>query len=459
MPQFGLQFTGSGPSVMSQALPQPTPNPMGMALAQMQPFLRDFMRQKMMQGQMQEAGSIFSKVLGGSTPMATSPDGPMGATAAATGAPDYGAMAGQLLQSGNPFAMNMGMNIQQQLMGRALKEPDKPILQKVPDAQGNEVLMALDPRTYEPLRQIGGTSRPSAPTGMRYGPDGTLEAIPGYVSMRQEIAAAGRPSVSIENKQETEEAKAVGKFYGEAFADIQKGAASARQQNAQLGQLSNLLEGVQTGKLTPAVMQGKQIAKSLGIDLASIGVTDDVAPMEAAQAIANQFALTLRNPSGGAGMPGAMSDKDREFLVSMVPGITQTPEGRKLLTEAWKKVNNRNIEVAKLAAQYRNQSGRFDSGFDQVLSEYAAKNPLFSDGDFDRLAGAVQNAPAQPMPGQPVDYRRQLQEGAPAAPQGQQPTGKFDSLGVQEMLQLMESGKVNPADIPAINKRLDALGY
>lgn len=158
-------------------------------------------------------------------------------------------------------------------------------------------------------------------------------------------------------------------------------------------------------------------------------------------------------------MPGALSDKDREFLVSMVPGISQTPEGRKLLTEAWKKVNNRNIEVARLAAQYRGQKGRFDSGFDQVLSEYAAKNPLFSDGDFDRLAGAVQNAPAQPMSGQPVDYRRQLQEGAPAAPQGQQPTGKFDSMGVQEMLQLMESGKVNPADIPAINKRLDALGY
>ena len=47
-----------------------------------------------------------------------------------------------------------------------------------------------------------------------------------------------------------------------------------------------------------------------------------------------EFALELRNPSGGAGMPGAMSDADRNFLASIPPSLANTKEGRALIANS-----------------------------------------------------------------------------------------------------------------------------
>jgi hypothetical protein len=152
-----------------------------------------------------------------------------------------------------------------------------------------------------------------------------------------------------------------------------KGDGIATSKITRLSRLENLLDqSGKTGKLTPNTMELKAAAESLGFKV------DPKLPFQqAAQALSNELALELRNPAGGAGMPGAMSDSDRQFLTNMVPNLAKTPEGNKILLETHKKVAQREKDVAKLAREYKRKTGKFDEGFYEVLNEFSAKNPLF----------------------------------------------------------------------------------
>lgn len=192
---------------------------------------------------------------------------------------------------------------------------------------------------------------------------------------------AGAPIVNVNNAQESAFAKNFGKILADEYMSTQKAGQESINQTAKYQRLNQLLEGVQTGRFTGTAKEVKKAAKGIGINIEALGIPDDVSQLEAAEALSNQMALELRNPAGGAGMPGAMSDADRQYLQRMVPGIANTPEGRALMVETAQKLAKRNAEVAQLARNYRLKTGRFDDGFYNVLAEYSAQNPLFSDGN------------------------------------------------------------------------------
>ncbi|MDE2441944.1 MAG: hypothetical protein KGP14_13050, partial [Betaproteobacteria bacterium] len=98
---------------------------------------------------------------------------------------------------------------------------------------------------------------------------------------------------------------------------------------------------------------------------------------QAFQALSGEIALSLRNPSGGAGMPGALSDKDLTFLQSMTPDLGKTTEGNKLIIDTARKLATRDQEVAKMARDYRKKNGQFDEGFFDQLAAYSDKHPLY----------------------------------------------------------------------------------
>lgn len=199
---------------------------------------------------------------------------------------------------------------------------------------------------------------------------------PAYQQFQMAKAKAGASRVNVETRQETEFGKALGKQQGETYADLMKSDAMASSNLNKLSRLESLLQSSgNTGKLTPAVVELKAAAESLGFKV------DPRLPFQqAAQALSNEIALGLRNPAGGAGMPGALSDRDREFLQNMVPNLAKTPEGNRMLIQTMKKLAQREKEIAKLAREYRKKTGRFDEGFYDALAEYSAKNPLFDSG-------------------------------------------------------------------------------
>lgn len=204
------------------------------------------------------------------------------------------------------------------------------------------------------------------------GADGRIVPNAPLIGAKQSIAKAGASNVNVSTKQETEEAKTVGKGFGEQYVDLQKADQAASGKIARMDRLSSLLDGVNTGKLTPAGTEISALAKSMGFN-----IDDKLGNKQAADALSNEIALQMRNPSGGAGMPGALSDKDREFLVAMTPGIGKDQSSNKLMIETVKKLAQREKDVARLARDYRQKNGQLNEGFYNELSKFSDANPLF----------------------------------------------------------------------------------
>lgn len=181
-----------------------------------------------------------------------------------------------------------------------------------------------------------------------------------------------KPLVSVGIGEEKAEAKKVGEGMGEMYVELQKTGAAAPMKLGKLDRMEQLAEGVNTGKLQPAITQVAAVAESLGFKIdAKLG------PKQALEALTNEMALELRNPAGGAGMPGAMSDSDREFLMTLPPGLSKTREGNRLIIQTARAVAKRDQEVAKLARAYRKKNGSLDEGFYDELADFSAANPLF----------------------------------------------------------------------------------
>lgn len=191
------------------------------------------------------------------------------------------------------------------------------------------------------------------------------------------VSNAGKNQTTINMPpQEKAYDAAAGKGFWELNENIIKGAGSARTTQANIDRLDQLLQdpGVYQGFAGDKVLQAKKMAKSLGIDVGDVG------DAEAAQAISNQLALQARNPAGGAGMPGAMSDSDRVYLSQMQPGLEKTPEGNRLIIDVSRKLAQRALDVDNLRRDYIKKNGRLNEGFYAALSDYADKNPLFPGG-------------------------------------------------------------------------------
>lgn len=198
-----------------------------------------------------------------------------------------------------------------------------------------------------------------------------------YEAKKKKLTAPTAPLVTVDNRQDNEFNKAVGKEFGDQYAGLMRSDMNAPASIAKYQRLGSLLSQVGTGKFKGTTVELKAAAKGMGMDLGALGVADDVAPAQAATALANQLALEMRNPSGGAGMPGALSDKDREFLLKMIPSLESDPRAWPKMIEYRVKLAQREQQVARMARDYRKKNGKFDEGFFDHLQEWSNKNPIF----------------------------------------------------------------------------------
>lgn len=173
-------------------------------------------------------------------------------------------------------------------------------------------------------------------------------------------------------QQQGEEAKAVGKYYGDTYTDLQKGWKQDFSRVQKLERATQLIGDIETGKLTKVGLEGQKLFDSLGIP-----ISENAGKLEAAQSIYNQVALEFRTTGEGAGMPGSLSDSDRAFLVEAAGTISNTPEGRRLMLDTAKKLAERKKLVARKAVEYRRKNGQLDEGFELEMMDYADANPLF----------------------------------------------------------------------------------
>lgn len=200
-------------------------------------------------------------------------------------------------------------------------------------------------------------------------------------------------------------------------SDWQTAGVKAQSSIGRLSALQGMLDQITTGQFKGTTTQVKAIAKGAGVDLEAMGIKDDVGVSQAVTALTNLMALENRDPSTGAGMPGAMSDADRAYLQQATVSITKDPAGNKILIAIKKGDLQRQVDTAKYAREYI-KSAEFKTNpaglDDYVAGKIAAKDyydPSVLPQRSEAPAGSIPQPPAgYSMPGAP--------SGAPKPPAG-----------------------------------------
>lgn len=150
----------------------------------------------------------------------------------------------------------------------------------------------------------------------------------------------------------------------------------AKSSLTQLQILAPSLERLPTGPLYPAMVNAGGYLQQFGIDVGQLG--KDLGPAQASQAVLNQLALKLRDPSGGGGMPGAMSDADRQFLVNAIPGLNKIPDGNRVLIDIMMRLEQRKVDEASIVTRMQ-AAGKTSNEIREALSQFGSSRPLAPD--------------------------------------------------------------------------------
>lgn len=216
---------------------------------------------------------------------------------------------------------------------------------------------------------------------------GQYEVNQSAVDIKRQLAREGRSvNQTTVNMPPGEKAYDIeqGKNLAGEFQTMQNVGAAAAQEAQQFQVLGDMLANTYTGAGAQQVQQLKRVATALGFE------TEGLPEAQVAQKISRELALKLRNPESGGGMPGALSDADRNFLESMVPGIQNSAAGNRLMTEYMVRLAQRKADVAGLAREYAaGNGGRLDAGWYTRLAEFAQANPLFNDADLQHSQGVA----------------------------------------------------------------------
>lgn len=201
-------------------------------------------------------------------------------------------------------------------------------------------------------------------------------SAPSYASRESLLAgkvpAGMSPSATSAQAADAGQQAEIAKNYGKIFNDLQNGAMQNPAKIAKFQQIGSLLNGFEGGKFSKTGLEIARAANSAGMKI------DPKLPnKEAAEAMANEVALELRSTGSGGGMPGAMSDADRDFLKNMAPNMAQTDVGRKTIIDARVKVMQRENQVAGMARDYRKKYGKLDDDFFSQLQDWSGRNQIF----------------------------------------------------------------------------------
>ncbi|MCG1042501.1 hypothetical protein KQH60_08065 [Mycetohabitans sp. B8] len=207
-----------------------------------------------------------------------------------------------------------------------------------------------------------------------------------YYVPRSTVATEGQSGALMASRNpadiqyETDTAKAT----AEQAKQIQSAGFNAGIKIDRYQQLGKLLKEAELSK------KGFELAELVNqYGLLPTRLDKNIGNAQAAQAIANQMALELRDPSQGAGMPGALSDSDRQFLMSMVPNLQNTPEGRHQMIGMAVAIQQRQQQIAAMARQWQAKGGRLDRAdkngltFFDYLQDWSSRHPLFGHRDND----------------------------------------------------------------------------
>lgn len=129
---------------------------------------------------------------------------------------------------------------------------------------------------------------------------------------------------------------------------------------------------VYQGKAANYVLEAKKLGMALGMNF------EGVPEAETLRALSNQFALSLRSTAGGEGMPGALSDADRNFLLASVVGLTNTDRGNMAMIKMQRAAETYKMKANDEAVRFIHSKST-NIGLPEHMAKWTAANPMFDD--------------------------------------------------------------------------------
>jgi hypothetical protein len=286
-------------------------------------------------------------------------------------------MAGLPTQFRNPQAVNntvVDLNNPEN-ENRVIPGAPVPGAMPVYDNHGRVKDWTLPPGVQGAIRQSKalesrGSAEGSAPYDLRtvQGPNGPVTApLPYFLGG----PIAGQ---SPGDKQYTE---ATAQAAAGQYKAVQDAGQKANAKIASYQRISDLLAGIDGGRLTPT---GTEMASALN----SVGIKVDpkLGNKQAAQALMNQLVLDANGGSLGVGV----SNADVQFLAKTGPNLAQSADGRQKLVQYAIAREKRAQAVASKARQWQQRFGRIDAPdatgktFQDYLDAWSAKHSILGDG-------------------------------------------------------------------------------
>lgn len=166
-----------------------------------------------------------------------------------------------------------------------------------------------------------------------------------------------------------------GEKFGEKYVKIADAADNALQT---LDMYDLVEKGLNTDVRTGSFAETEQSLRKFAQYLGYEGDANAIAGGELVTAVQNRMALLMRNPESGMGMPGSLSDKDIDFLKAAQIGMGTSGPGNRTLLEAYRRLEQRKIQLADWADEYTEKNGSL-RGFNRYVKQKADENPLFED--------------------------------------------------------------------------------
>jgi len=177
---------------------------------------------------------------------------------------------------------------------------------------------------------------------------------------------------------EDAETKALGTGYADEYRNLLKLQATAIDENEALGLMSELvkLPDLKTGQFGALRQTIEKIGMELGLELEfqNASAADILASMGGKLVLA-----------GLANFTGAISDKEREYLMDIFPGLSLTKQGNEVLIGIKTTLNNRTSVLADSASNWRATYGKLSAKnadgqtWEQFKSQWYLENPLITD--------------------------------------------------------------------------------
>lgn len=164
---------------------------------------------------------------------------------------------------------------------------------------------------------------------------------PEAIDQKAKLAEAGKATtnVNIDQKGETEEAKAKGKAVVDHFAKIAEDLPAADALLLSTQRLSELLSTTDTG---PRAAFIDFVRSNTGIELAP-----DASNIQAVSSMVDYLTPRMRVPGSGA-----TSDYEMRTFKAAIPGLLGTPDGNAIITATMGGLAQRRVAMASIAQDY-----------------------------------------------------------------------------------------------------------